>query len=107
MGTYFHRPTLDKGINFSEFRLDQEIIFYNFSINIFEEFFSNTYSNGLKSIGLSMIFPVENYEIGLGFKTSLNESIRSNDNFIGVILKLNFDTLPFATFLKWEESPYY
>lgn len=107
MGSYFHRPTLDKGINFSEFRFDQEIIFYNFSINIFEEFFSNSYSNGLKSIGMSMIFPIENIEIGLGFKTNMNESIRSNDNFIGVIFKLNFDTLPFATFLKWDESPYY
>ena len=107
MGTYFHRPTLDKGINFSEFRLDQEIIFYNFSVNIFEEFFSNTYSNGLKSIGMSFIFPIENYEIGFGYKSNLNESIRSNDNFIGLIFKFNFDTLPFATFLKWEDSDYY
>lgn len=107
MGSYFYKPVTNRDENFSEFRLDQEIIFYNFNINLFQEFFSNSFSNGLKSVGMSLSFPIENYEFGIGYKSSLSNSIRYNDNFIGIMFKYNFDFLNFASFLKWEESIYY
>ncbi len=107
LGTYFSKPSIRKNENFSEFRLDQEIIFYNFNINLFQEFFSNTFSFGFKNVGMSISFPIENYEFGIGYKSSLSNSIKNNDNFIGVMFRYRFDFLNFSSFLKWEEDTYY
>tara|TARA_B100000780_G_scaffold111435_1_gene78001 strand:+ start:1943 stop:2938 length:996 start_codon:yes stop_codon:yes gene_type:complete len=107
LGSYFHRPSINKEITFSSFRLDQEFMFNNFRLNIFEEFNKNTFQTGLRNIGLSFRYTINEFDFGIGYRSPIGKNSFNNENSFEAIFRYNFDFLGFISNLRWEDGGYF
>lgn len=107
LGSYFHRPSVNKEITFSSFRLDQEVVLNSIKINLFEEFNMNTFQTGLKNIGLSLRYSFNNYDIGIGYRSPLGTNAFNKENSFEAFFRYNFDFRDFLSNLRWDENNFF
>tara|TARA_B110000240_G_scaffold54801_1_gene62414 strand:- start:3835 stop:4830 length:996 start_codon:yes stop_codon:yes gene_type:complete len=107
LGSYFHRPSINKEITFSSFRLDQEFMFNSFRINVFEEFNMNTFQTGLRNIGLSLRYTLEEFDFGIGYRSPIGTNSFNNENSFEAFFRYNFDFLGFLSNKRWEDDSFF
>jgi hypothetical protein len=107
MASYFHRPAVNKEITFSSFRLDQEIMFNSYTFNLFEEFNMNTFQSGLRNIGISIRYKLEEFDFGIGYRSPLGTNSFNNENSFEAFFRYNFDFLGFLSNRRWEDDSYW
>tara|TARA_B110000003_G_C16619026_1_gene522396 strand:+ start:955 stop:1950 length:996 start_codon:yes stop_codon:yes gene_type:complete len=107
LGSYFYRPSINKEITFSSFRLDQEFMFNSFRVNIFEEFNMNTFQTGLRNIGLSLRYTLEEFDFGIGYRSPIGTNSFNNENSFEAFFRYNFDFLGFLSNKRWEDGSFF
>ena len=107
LGSYFHRPSINKEITFSSFRLDQEFMFNSFRVNLFEEFNMNTFQTGLRNIGLSIRYTLEEFDFGIGYRSPIGTNSFNNENSFEAFFRYNFDFLGFLSNKRWEDGSFF
>jgi hypothetical protein len=102
IGSYYYRPSMTNQFNFSEFRLDQIFSFdIGLEVGVFQEFFSNSFSSDMKSIGANAKIKFPRFNVGVNYKASQSKEIQNLDNYLGVFLRFNFKESTLENLFKW------
>lgn len=101
--SYFYRPSSYNEFNFSEIRLDQVFLLSNgLEIGGFQEFYSNSFSKKIKSIGFNAKINLNQFEIGINYKNSKSKEISNTENYLGIGLRFKFNLTKVENYLnKW------
>lgn len=101
VASYFYRPSSLSQFNFSEIRLDQIFLFFNgLEIGSFQEFYSNSFSKKMKGLGFNAKINLNQFEIGVNYKTSKSTEISNTENYLGLGLKFRFNFSNDENYLK-------
>tara|TARA_B110000008_G_scaffold132778_1_gene134870 strand:+ start:1941 stop:2894 length:954 start_codon:yes stop_codon:yes gene_type:complete len=103
VASYFYRPSSYNEFNFSEIRLDQVFLLdFGLEIGGFQEFYSNSFSKKIKSIGFNAQINLNQFEIGVNYKNSKSQEISNTENYLGISLRFKFNLTEIENYLnKW------
>ena len=103
LASYFYRPSSYNEFNFSEIRLDQVFLLASgLEIGGFQEFYSNSFSKKIKSIGFNAKINLNQFEIGVNYKNSKSKEISNTENYLGINLRFKFNLTKIENYLnKW------
>ena len=72
-------------------------------INLFEEFNMNTFQTGLRNIGLSIRYTLEEFDFGIGYRSPIGTNSFNNENSFEAFFRYNFDFLGFLSNVSSDE----
>ena len=82
-------------------------MFNSFRINVFEEFNMNTFQTGLRNIGLSLRYTLEEFDFGIGYRSPIGTNSFNNENSFEAFFRYNFDFLGFLSNKRWEDDSFF